>query len=581
MASIKQTDKQLLELVLNKLESEEVFNYMDENNLLESDQLYFVINNDERAIAEYDKDNNGIVDNSERLGGELPEFYASQEDILKSRIVNVDFGDTIVLNDAAGNKPLYGLKLYGKTTQDGIPSPDTPIPLINADNNGTISITVANSNLFKLEKVGGSNKSNGITLTKNSDGSFLFSGTTINLEEDVFIDMGEMYLPPGRYAMYGEEKQVTRFKIEDRDTKELLAMVEADSTRYFEINKTTKIGVAVRAFRANEIQPEYNVTFYPILTLADFSANFIKPDNNIFTLSVPNGLSGIPVDSGGNYTDLNGQQWICDEVDFERGVYIKRCDELIFNGEESWVTTNSKFTETSGNYRLQTTSYSGEFVGSVVSTLAADALCDTYSVLPHGSLGSWGENVSIGFGDKAILIYDERFNKADSAEAFKQYLSTNPVKCVVVLPTPIETSLTADEIAAYKALYTNNPITIIFNNGSAGMFVKYACETEAGNLISEINAKIQNVPASVTALPASGTALTNNTIYTVSAAVETYQFVAPASGWAHGTFTTGTSVAITFASGAKHLGEVPNFAASKTYEFDVLNGVWVFMEVVS
>lgn len=40
-------------------------------------------------------------------------------------------------------------------------------------------------------------------------------------------------------------------------------------------------------------------------------------------ISTPNGLPGIPVDSGGNFTDETGQQWVCDEVDFEKGVYRK------------------------------------------------------------------------------------------------------------------------------------------------------------------------------------------------------------------------------------------------------------------
>lgn len=37
------------------------------------------------------------------------------------------------------------------------------------------------------------------------------------------------------------------------------------------------------------------------------------------TLNTPNGLPGIPVSSGGNYTDSSGRQWICDEVDFRGG----------------------------------------------------------------------------------------------------------------------------------------------------------------------------------------------------------------------------------------------------------------------
>lgn len=42
------------------------------------------------------------------------------------------------------------------------------------------------------------------------------------------------------------------------------------------------------------------------------------------TLPTPNGLPGIPVTSGGNYTDSGGQRWVCDEVDLERGVRVQR-----------------------------------------------------------------------------------------------------------------------------------------------------------------------------------------------------------------------------------------------------------------
>lgn len=86
-------------------------------------------------------------------------------------------------------------------------------------------------------------------------------------------------------------------------------------------------------------------------------------------------------------------------------------------------------------------------------------------------------------------------------------------------------------------------------------------------------------PATATALPSSGTALTANTLYNVSAAVGTYSFKAPATGWAHGKFTTRSSVSVSFAG--TFLGTAPSIEASKTYEFDVYNGVWAVQEVVS
>ena len=81
-------------------------------------------------------------------------------------------------------------------------------------------------------------------------------------------------------------------------------------------------------------------------------------------------------------------------------------------------------------------------------------------------------------------------------------------------------------------------------------------------------------------LPTSGTALTGDRIYVVSATVNTYSFTPPANnGWAHGVFTTGTTPNITFTG--KIIGKLPDFAASKQYEFDVYNGAWIVQEAVT
>ena len=92
------------------------------------------------------------------------------------------------------------------------------------------------------------------------------------------------------------------------------------------------------------------------------------------------------------------------------------------------------------------------------------------------------------------------------------------------------------------------------------------------------NAK-QNIPALASSLPASGTALTANTIYAVTDAVGTYAFTPPDTGWAHGKFTTDSSVSVSFSG--TFMGAAPTIEASKAYEFDVYNGVWAVQEVVS
>ena len=41
--------------------------------------------------------------------------------------------------------PLQGLKVYGKSTQDGVPSPESPVPIVSAGDGGSIGLTVSNS----------------------------------------------------------------------------------------------------------------------------------------------------------------------------------------------------------------------------------------------------------------------------------------------------------------------------------------------------------------------------------------------------------------------------------------------------
>ena len=54
----------------------------------------------------------------------------------------------------------------------------------------------------------------------------------------------------------------------------------------------------------------------------------------------------------------------------------------------------------------------------------------------------------------------------------------NPILIKFALATPIETPLSAEELAAYAALYTNYPNTTIFNACGADMEVKYVADTK-------------------------------------------------------------------------------------------------------
>ena len=89
------------------------------------------------------------------------------------------------------------------------------------------------------------------------------------------------------------------------------------------------------------------------------------------------------------------------------------------------------------------------------------------------------------------------------------------------------------------------------------------------------------VPQTANALPASNTALAPNTIYSPTTTLGTYVFKPPITDnkWAHGKFTTGASVNISFSG--QFLGAAPTIKANTTYEFDVYDSTWIVQEVVT
>ena len=179
------------------------------------------------------------------------------------------------------------------------------------------------------------------------------------------------------------------------------------------------------------------------------------------TLQTPNGLPGVPVSKDGNYTDSNGQQWICDEVDLERGKYVQRVAIEKNNG--GWELKPSP--DISGRFfqsRLTNT----------FQTAARTAVCNI------ASFTSWGAPVNdkYAFALNIKFIY---FSPPKGAEITAEKLNAKlnslsfPVVVVGELATPIERDLTPEEIAAYKALRTYGPTTVVSNDAGAEMEITY------------------------------------------------------------------------------------------------------------
>ena len=62
-------------------------------------------------------------------------------------VVDSASGETIALSNASNYK-LLGLHIYGKTTQDGTPTPENPVELVSVGDSGSVTVKVTGKNLF-------------------------------------------------------------------------------------------------------------------------------------------------------------------------------------------------------------------------------------------------------------------------------------------------------------------------------------------------------------------------------------------------------------------------------------------------
>jgi hypothetical protein len=60
----------------------------------------------------------------------------------------------------------------------------------------------------------------------------------------------------------------------------------------------------------------------------------------------------------------------------------------------------------------------------------------------------------------------------------QQYANGTPLEILYVLNTPIETPLSAQELASFAALHSHKPNTTAFNDGGAGLGIAYVADTK-------------------------------------------------------------------------------------------------------
>ena len=180
------------------------------------------------------------------------------------------------------------------------------------------------------------------------------------------------------------------------------------------------------------------------------------------TLSTPGGLPGIPVASGGNYTDENGQQWVCDEIDLARGKYVQRVKKLSIDD----------FTIDPG-VRPGTTGHRfAAITPDRTVLLRQPTLCNyfPFDSTPNGSFSIEGNYIATDEVGKVFIRVTDDITLDEFHQTYPDLVA------YYILETPIETDLSDEEIVAYKELHTYSPATTVSNDAAAWMEVGYLTE---------------------------------------------------------------------------------------------------------
>lgn len=299
---------------------------------------------------------------------------SSKSDI--SQLFDITKGGEIVNNESsytlnnAVDYPLLGLNLYGKSTQDGVPTPDTPVDIVSVGDGGSVEVQTCGKNLLDVTNC--INATNAVS--ELSNGIISFKKAVIGWSNTY---IGKFYYKKGntitisingdiKYGRFGLSNSNTYFPTGVNNTLiyTVKGKLTSDIVNYKTLNKTVELdydGMVYIWFCPDinrENAEEFSVTLQ--VELGDTATGYEPYKGSTATITSALPLCGIPVDSGGNYTDSNGQQWVCDTLVYnadETGKIVKHTGKIdSYNGETITIpyisTTGSLTTGATIIYQL-------------------------------------------------------------------------------------------------------------------------------------------------------------------------------------------------------------------------------------
>lgn len=334
------------------------------------------------------------------------------------------------------------------------PHPEWPQEVVSIE---SPIASVYNANLFPIQEISGFN----VIATPQADGSVLYEGTSTGNAWAIHQDCP---LPAtATYTLHvittGKTEKGSLIQVFSPTGVTVISQINNIEDYYLVFQGEAggkvrwNIGVKTDEVVSTDVKLMVNVGG----TALDWEAH-----QTVQTITPAYTLRGIPVSSNGNYTDSDGQQWICDEIDFERGVYVQRIGIETFDGTSSsgWSYVNMYGTALRFDYS------SAKVIPH--TRVLANWLPEAIIATPNAE----GINVH---GTQMLIqvqILKTRLSSSD-VSGLMEYFATNPLTVEYVLATPIETALTAEELVIFGDLHSNYLNTTILNDAGATMEVKY------------------------------------------------------------------------------------------------------------
>jgi hypothetical protein len=281
-------------------------------------------------------------------------------------------------------------------------------------------------------------------------------------------------LAPGTYKMLLKNISALKIGLSKRDYSVIATISEGKTDTTFTLDEETEVCLTIRysnttSNETNEIMLTKNLEAtsyepyvggqpspspdYPqeIKSVVNPTVKVTNKDGTQFkTVTLPYTLNAIPVNSGGNVT-IDGQQYIADYVDVERGKLVRMTKLIEYDGTENW-SLQSINNNGIANFQITATGY----IGSI-------GMCDTFQLQKTLISDTNTEGFMIN-NNNSLFIRINTARGISTLETFKEFLANKHIFILYALSTPTEIDLAKEEITAFKALATYYPTTNISVN---------------------------------------------------------------------------------------------------------------------